>query len=450
MKLSFSIPKSASNSKHDPIRSNSSKDHTNPPKHLTSEFDPSEPPTANSSKDQTNPRKDLITEFDSSKTPTYSEAKIVIPPIQNQWRPKMKNLELPITDPNSDAHSLQFESETLSASATEPASDIAYGLTLRKQTINKNNNDNNGDDDRARYRAAPVENVLLQKFKDDLKSLPDDQGFEEFKDVPVEGFGAALLSGYGWSEGMGIGRNAKEDVKIVQYDRRAGKEGLGFVSNDLSSSRKKKEGSDGRGTKENGRRTKENGRDRDAEDVSELDSAEGERRHSRKSKESRSQRDGSEKDSRKKHGRGRDEFEERRVEVDEDSRKEKRAKRQVSWLTSHIRVRVVSKDLKRGRLYLKKGKVLDVVGPTTCDISMDESKEIVQGVSQEFLETAIPRCGGPVLVLFGKHKGAYGSLVERDLDREIGVVRDADTHDLLSVKLEQIAEYLGDPSLLGY
>jgi G patch domain/KOW motif-containing protein len=99
---------------------------------------------------------------------------------------------------------------------------------------------------------------------------------------------------------------------------------------------------------------------------------------------------------------------------------------------------------------LKKGEVLDVIGPTTCDISMDESREIIQGVSQDMLETAIPRRGGPVLVLSGKHKGAFGSLVERDLDREIGIVRDADTHEMLSVKLEHMAEYIGDPSLLGH
>jgi hypothetical protein len=37
-----------------------------------------------------------------------------------------------------------------------------------------------------------------------------------------------------------------------------------------------------------------------------------------------------------------------------------------------------------------------------CDISMDESREIIQGVSQDMLETTIPRRGGPVLVLSGK------------------------------------------------
>lgn len=91
-----------------------------------------------------------------------------------------------------------------------------------------------------------------------------------------------------------------------------------------------------------------------------------------------------------------------------------------SWLTSRIRVRIISKGFRGGKLYLKKGVVMDVVGSTTCDISMDENKELIQGVDQEILETVIPKCGGPVLVLYGKHKGVFGNLVESDRERETG------------------------------
>ncbi|KHN07247.1 Protein MOS2 [Glycine soja] len=194
-------------------------------------------------------------------------------------------------------------------------------------------------------------------------------------------------------------------------------------------------------------------------DVAELGSKE-EKRCLRKLKELKARCKDKEEDKVSKSKRGRDEVEEKRGDL--NRRKEKRVDvgrkeerrvvdhRKVSWLTSHIRVRVISRDLKGGRLYLKKGEVLDVVGPTTCDISMDENREIVQGVSQDVLETVIPKRGGPVLVLAGKYKGVYGSLAERDFDRETAIVRDADTHELLNVKLEQIAEYIGDPSLLGH
>ena len=71
---------------------------------------------------------------------------------------------------------------------------------------------------------------------------------------------------------------------------------------------------------------------------------------------------------------------------------------------------------------MKKGEIVDVVGPATCDISMDGSRELIQGVDQELLETAPPRRGGAVLVLCGKHKGAYGSLVDRDMVRRMKLV----------------------------
>jgi len=300
---------------------------------------------------------------------------------------------------------------------------------------------------------------------------------------------------------MGIGRNAKEDVKVVEIKRRTAKEGLGFVGDAPAALVRSNNDKDSKEKEKNEKKEKVvrivGGRDAGlkgsvvsrigddylvlelsrsgekvkvkvkAGDVAELGSKE-EERCLRKLKEAKTQRE--DKGPKRKHDR--DEVEENRVDVsrreerkgmgrrdvveekrmDGGRREERRVvdHRKVSWLTSHIRVRVISRDLKGGRLYLKKGEVLDVVGPTTCDVSMDESREIVQGVSQDFLETAIPKRGGPVLVLAGKYKGAFGSLVERDLDREMAIVRDADTHELLNVKFEQIAEYIGDPSLLGH
>ncbi|XP_020202002.1 protein MOS2 [Cajanus cajan] len=445
MKLSFSVPSAKNQSK---------------PKAVNT-FDDS-----SAAQNDNGGTKHLITEFDPSKPAPATAPKTLIPPIQNEWRPhkKMKNLHLPTTDPDSE--SLQFVSHT---AQDESGSDMSYGLNLRADKKPQQNN----QDAAAPLRRVPPEVSMLQKFKDDMQRLPDDPGLDEFKDVAVEGFGASLLAGYGWKEGMGIGRNAKEDVKAVQIKRRTAKEGLGFVGDapaalvrsniDKDSKNRENKNKEKNEDKEKSEKEKVvrivGGRDAGLKgsvvssigdgylvlrlsgsgqkvkvkvgDVAELGSRE-EERCLRKLKDSKIRRE----EKRQDVGRR----EERRV-VDH---------RKVSWLTSHIRVRVISRDLKGGRLYLKKGEVLDVVGPTTCDISMDESREIVQGVSQDVLETAIPRCGGPVLVLAGKYKGVYGSLVERDLDRESAVVRDADTHEMFNVKLEQIAEYIGDPSLLGH
>lgn len=51
--------------------------------------------------------------------------------------------------------------------------------------------------------------------------------------------------------------------------------------------------------------------------------------------------------------------------------------KRVLWFRSYIRVRIISKEFKGGRFYLKKGEVVDVVGSITCDISMDDGREIV-------------------------------------------------------------------------
>lgn len=382
----------------------------------------------------------------------------------------MKNLDAAIRQ--SGPTNPEFEVESAARAEDQAGADISFGLNIR----------NSGNSDTTRVSADAV---MLQKLKQDLRDLPDGPGMDEYEDMPVEGFGAALLAGYGWHEGRGIGRNAKEDVKIVQYERRTAKEGLGFIADMPSVNEKEvKVGKRGRGGEEReevgrfhvgkdvrivgGRDVGQKGRVLEIKsggdsvllrlsgseeevkvkinDIADLGSVE-EERCLRKLKELKIR--GS-----KDHRESKEKRRESNQDRDEGRRSEQReaikATPQVRWLTNHIRVRIISKDLKKGRLYLKKGKVVDVVGPYTCDISMDENGELVQGVNQELLETALPRRGGPVLVLYGKHKGAFGSLLEKDMEREKGVVRDADTHAMLNVPLEQIAEYTGDPALIGY
>nr|GMC46554.1 protein MOS2 [Ipomoea batatas] len=439
---------------------------------------PSQTFAGNDPKASASAAKEYVTEFDASKAPAAADsvANYIIPPKANEWEPRkrMKNIDLPPIR-SSDDQPLQFEVDI--GSSVEPSSDsVSYGLNIRQSADDPNT------DKSENPNPSPNVDPMLHRLKEDLMRLPDDNGMDEFTDMPVEGFGAALLKGYGWSEGRGIGRNAKEDVK----------EGIGFTADlpndtkvhkvDGGEKRDKKMNANGkeeRGEKEGkglfvgknirivgGREIGMKGKvvevksggnmvirlssdDREvivqSSDVAELGSVE-EEKCMRKLKEL---------ESRDEVTRDREIREERSRDMRNDSKRsrdESNAKgvEQISWLTSHIRVRVISKALKGGKLYLKKGEVVDVVGPSTCDISMDESRELIQGVNQNQLETALPRRGGPVLVLCGRHKGVYGSLVERDTEKETGVVRHGDTHELLNVRLEQIAEYTGDPSYIGY
>ncbi|PIA34966.1 hypothetical protein AQUCO_03700311v1 [Aquilegia coerulea] len=482
---------------------------------------------------------EFVTEFDPSKTlTTHQSTTHVIPRLENTWNPykKMKNLDIPFRSASDDPD-LRFELEAPNTIATD--SSMAYGLNIRS-----NGGGGAGADDKLKnslssgagaadklqqqQQQRSVENVILQKYKEDMKILPDDRGLEEFDDVPVEGFGIALLKSYGWSEGKGIGKNAKEDVKVVQYVRRADKEGLGFQSSSIDEKKPGQKqhlvaprGPDGKtrhvvGIDEklvprelkgihvgkivrvvSGRHIGLKGKVLEKYDshssssvmvvlklirsdeevtvglkeVAELGSVDEELcLEDLKMKDNlrRMERRGSlsHREEKKMNGNRYDKETVKRRNRDEggsvkqekygsntkhcDNKEKEKKTLPVSWLASHIRVRIISKDLKGGKLYLKKGEVLDVVGPGTCDISLDESKELIQGVNQDILETAVPKPGGPVLILYGKHKGTFGYLVERNMEKETGVVQDADSHALLNVRLEQIAEYIGDPSCIGY
>ncbi|XP_065874016.1 protein MOS2-like [Euphorbia lathyris] len=462
MKLSFSIPaKSAPKSSHKPKAS--------------SEFDVLGK--------NNGAEKQYVTEFDPSKT-LASSNRTIIPPQENEWRPhkRMKNIEL-LPSLQSGSEGLRFEIATGADGGDDNT--MGYGLNIREQS-NADGDADGGAGVKGQQKHKGADN-MLEKLRYDLQRLPEDRGLEEFNGVTVEGFAEALMAGYGWYEGRGIGKNAKGDVKVKEYHKRTDKEGLGFVASASNTSNKSVKDTDKPKEKKRDRgghadgfsvgkevRVIDGGRDifgskckilerldddcvvvklsetkqelkLRISDIADLGSKEEEKclRKLKALQIETNQLKG--RDNEKRISKS---AEASRVSLRRDSNQSKDER--MRWLRNHIRVRIISKDLKGGRFYLKKGEVVDVVGPYVCDISMDDTKELVQGVNQDLLETALPRRAGPVLVLYGKHKGAYGNLVKRDLDRETGVVQDLDTHELLNVKLEQVAEYVGDPSYIGY
>lgn len=392
------------------------------------------------------PGQQYVTEFDPSQTLAAAcAARAVIAPLPNSGnflthRPrKPSSLPTPEEEAALAAESggwgPAFVLDT-STAPEDPSSKIGYGLTRR-----------NGATDaaaakepekapppsppRATDAASAAGNLMLQRYKEDMEGLPEHRGMDEFNEIPVEGFGAALLAGYGWTEGKGIGRNNKTgDTKVLEYDRRAGTQGLGYNPSEADP-RKTRSGDwiVGKKVSEDGSTKRDRGsRDR----MEESDSSAQKKRYN----EERSEKEGREKVRNDRGSR-------------EGTSNASDTHSNVRWLQSHIRVRIVSQKLSK-RLYLMKGKVVDVVGPTKCDIMMDDGSELVQGVEQDMLETVLPRTNGRVLVLYGKHKGLYGHLVEKNSKEEIGLVEDADTKDIVRVRYDQMAEYTGDPELLGY
>ncbi|KZV31709.1 hypothetical protein F511_00513 [Dorcoceras hygrometricum] len=452
-----------------------SKSQSNRKKHAASSvLADDQPPTSAAARN-------FISEFDPAEAPTPTEPKIKpIAPLPNEWRPmkKLKNLpNLPsLSQSNGSDSAIQFEVDRPNTEVEDNS--MAYGLNIRQTPAAD-------DGSPAPGRPETISDLESRRLREDLEKLPEDAGMDDFKDVPVEGFGLALLSGYGWKEGMGIGRNAKDDVKVSEVMRRSGRGGLGFTevfsenqvesngkgavnirNGDVRQDRKRDETEKKRldvgkevrivGGREIGMKAKVVELRRNGEllvlrlsgseekvkvqskDVADLGSVEEE-------KCLRSLKELKIKGENVNIGKG------HRNSVRKPSHEDKKmVNDRVNWLRSHIRVRIVSKDFRGGRLFLKKGVVVDVVGPGMCDVYLDESRELIQGVEQEFLETALPRRGGPVLVLCGRHKGVYGSLLERDSEKETGLVRDVNTHEMLNVRLDEIAEYTGDPSDIGY
>ncbi|KAF3785046.1 MOS2 protein, partial [Nymphaea thermarum] len=526
-----------------------------------------------------------VSEFDGSAPLTRKSKSITIPRLENTWRPekKMKNINLASVD-------LQFETEV----DEDPKTNVEYGLNLR----NRVNNSEQQDETSSVAGKSVIESLWDQKYKEDMENLADEDGPEKYEEVPIENFAAAVLSSYGWSEGKGIGRNAKADVPVYEHPRRMGgfgamvdpvtqrqmrhnntmQSGVGGTSriddvkNAIGQEFGDKKGKGGKqdqivsevttrdevdkdgpqkrrdslGGYEDPHGSYEDKRDRRRDDKK-VDRTYGghEDKRERSRDDRRAYKDmndrrtddkrgekGHHDDGRKDHisrirykekrDRSRDEervdrscqednrrerdkrayersgdrgqYEEgRKRSIDRNRREEnivdygregdnklhsrsthergqskkgENAKREkginrdefvdekiseakaVSWLTSHIRVRVISKEFRQGKFYLKKGEVVDVTGPWKCIVSIDESNEIIEGVHQEMLETALPKRGGPVIVLYGKHKGVFGKLVQRDSEEETAMVQDAETSEMITVSLDQIAEYIGDPNKL--
>ncbi|KAI3758401.1 hypothetical protein L6452_05962 [Arctium lappa] len=155
-------------------------------------------PTLKSSQDQSSSsvKKEFVTEFDPSKTLADPNSKThVIAPISNEWRPKkkMRNIDLPV---KSDDPNLEFEVVDSTVEPTDP--NITYGLNLRA----KKDSDSDPEPKLDRFQSnSSIDNLMLNKLRNDLDRLPEDRGMDEFQDLPVEDFAAALLKG---KEGLGF------------------------------------------------------------------------------------------------------------------------------------------------------------------------------------------------------------------------------------------------------
>lgn len=109
------------------------------------------------------------------------------------------------------------------------------------------------------------------------------------------------------------------------------------------------------------------------------------------------------------------------------------------WAIPRIRVRVVTEKLGR-RYFRQKAVVVDVAKGAT--IRLDDG-HVLDRVPERYLETALPKAGGNAIVLTGPHKYTKGQLLERDSKRNKAVIQIYEDMNVLTLKLDDIAEWTG-------
>ncbi len=77
----------------------------------------------------------------------------------------------------------------------------------------------------------------------------------------------------------------------------------------------------------------------------------------------------------------------------------------------------------KGSVYNKKGRVDDIVSPTEFTVVLDDNARLLERVREDDVETAVPKAGGKVQIVRGKHKGETGVLLEKSSEQNKGVVQ---------------------------
>ena len=97
---------------------------------------------------------------------------------------------------------------------------------------------------------------------------------------------------------------------------------------------------------------------------------------------------------------------------------------------------------------VEKGRVLDVLlsadGKRRATLALDGGGRVDEpGYKERYLETALPKDGGPVRCVLGDRMGAHGVLVGRDRKKETATIRFDDDDAIVTVPMDFVAEWCG-------
>lgn len=123
------------------------------------------------------------------------------------------------------------------------------------------------------------------------------------------------------------------------------------------------------------------------------------------------------------------------------SREESSASPKMVWVIPNIRVRIVTEKLGR-KNFKEKGIVVDVTSKGVT-LKLDKGGTVLDRVPENYLETALPKPGGKVIVLAGRNKYSKGKLLERNSKTAKGVVQIFEDMNVLTLSLDDLAEFVG-------
>ncbi|KAI8646384.1 DExH-box splicing factor binding site-domain-containing protein [Parasitella parasitica] len=113
-----------------------------------------------------------------------------------------KKRQIETVDIDGHVESISVEETTLDKIPTKTLEEKAIEAIIKDSM-------GEGEDDKDQGPKKVIQVDETSAFRDDYEQRPDETTMEDYENIPVEEFGAALLRGLGWNEGQGIGKNRK-------------------------------------------------------------------------------------------------------------------------------------------------------------------------------------------------------------------------------------------------
>ncbi|XP_065066622.1 G-patch domain and KOW motifs-containing protein-like [Rhopilema esculentum] len=328
----------------------------------------------------------------------------------------------------------------------------------------------------------------------DVSLMPSESTRDDYEDIPVTAFGAAMLRGMGWREGEAIGLTNKGLSEPIEFIPRHKGLGLGAEKRQEEMKAKRRKLGESTDPKRNGPIVEKDGKVRHYKGVGEtvyqhpqgfakgayclvekgphkglygviVAIDEDNARVTAKlalgaqqitmsqynmtvvsEDEYRSNSTGKRKhptgDNSPSFKKPRDTIESIKTKYEKEGRNDTKTH---CWLAPKIRVRIISKSFKKGFYYNKKVEIVDVVSRKMCTCRTDEGR-LLEGIEQSDLETVIPKKSNAlVFVVEGKYKGQIGKLLERDHEKCRAHVQLLSNKHITKLVYDAMSEYLGTP-----